>query len=302
MDGLPSVRRNGPVFCTSCGINYVRFILSFPLESLRRNLANATDPTHSRGVFLPFDRAVGTALVYAFLDTKNIVGHVEMASRIFDAAQLPWRMPTGITFPLLVAEFKAMLSGNLTSGGWMKRSSLWNLVALQNQDGSWAATDSLAGAVKATGPPQLAPPIPSVGPRPIVKVGRCRLTVSKPVLKAPMVELLSSFAFKFNVRRYIKAYYNADELLQQCPPALAAAAGRVGWVTIDMIWCTLLAMEGCKQNGMDWVLNPWDDIFHEFAITQCGWGRHEYCSCSSCSCSPRHRMPLDSRNEGSQCV
>ena len=93
MDGLPSVRRNGPVLCTSCGINYVRFILSFPLESLRRNLANATDPTHSRGVFLPFDRAVGTALVYAYLDMTNIVGHVEMASRIFDGAQLPWQMP-----------------------------------------------------------------------------------------------------------------------------------------------------------------------------------------------------------------
>jgi len=79
----------------------------------------------------------------------------------------------------------------------------------------WAATDSLAGALKATGPPQLAPPIASVGPRPIVK-----------------------------------AYYNADELLRRCPPALAAAAGRVGWVTVDMIWSTLLAMEGCKQNGL----------------------------------------------------
>jgi hypothetical protein len=43
----------------------------------------------------------------------------------------------GVTFPLLVAEFKAMLSGNLTSRGWMKRSNLWNIVALQNQDGSW---------------------------------------------------------------------------------------------------------------------------------------------------------------------
>jgi hypothetical protein len=66
-----------------------------------------------------------------------MVGHVEMASRIFDGAQLPWQMPTGITFPLLVAEFKAMLSGNLTSQGWMKRTNLWNIVALQNQDGSW---------------------------------------------------------------------------------------------------------------------------------------------------------------------
>jgi len=31
-----------------------------------------------QGVLLPFDRAVGTALVYAFLDMKNIVGHAEV--------------------------------------------------------------------------------------------------------------------------------------------------------------------------------------------------------------------------------
>ena len=30
-------------------------------------------------------------------------------------------------------------------------------------------------------------------------------------------------------------------------------------------------MEGCKQNGLAWVLNPWDDIFNEFDILQCGW-------------------------------
>ena len=34
-------------------------------------------------------------------------------------------------------------------------------------------------------------------------------------------------------------------------------------------------MEGCKQSGLDWVLNPWDDVFHEFHITQCGWGGQE---------------------------
>ena len=63
---------------------------------------------------LPFERALGTAMVYAHLDVKNIVSHFEMGQRIFDAAQLPFVMPTGLTFPLLVAEFKAMMSGNLT--------------------------------------------------------------------------------------------------------------------------------------------------------------------------------------------
>jgi hypothetical protein len=234
--GLPVVKRNGPAFCGACGINYVRFIIAFPIESLKRNLVMWKAVSDSKGVHLPFDRAVGTAMVYAFLDVKNVVGHIEMASRIYDAAQLPWLMPTGITFPLLVAEFKAMLSGNLTASGWMKRSNLWNIVALQNQEGSWVATDSLAGALRASGELEVRPPIPSVGDRAV-----------------------------------IKSYYDADTLLRCCPPALMACSSRLGWITVDSIWCTLLAIEGCNQNGLKWVLNPWDDIFNEFDILQCGW-------------------------------
>ena len=30
-------------------------------------------------------------------------------------------------------------------------------------------------------------------------------------------------------------------------------------------------VEGCKQNGLNWVLNPWDDNFEEFSIMQMGW-------------------------------
>ena len=61
-----------------------------------------------------------------------------------------------------------------------------------------------------------------------LKVGRCRMTVSKPVLKAPMVsaleaiqrnsEALSNFAFKFNLRRYIKV------ALPQCDVQLTLEA------------------------------------------------------------------------------
>ena len=28
---------------------------------------------------------------------------------------------------------------------------------------------------------------------------------------------------------------------------------------------------GCKQAGLNWVLNPWDNLFFEFDIVQCGW-------------------------------
>ena len=74
------------------------------------------------------------------------------------------------------------------------------------------------------------------------KVRRRRLTPSKPMLKAPEIhglklkhdDLLSSFAFKFNLRRYIKgveARFNAQESrhraeLRECADALAAAEER----------------------------------------------------------------------------
>ena len=91
-----------------------------------------------------------------------------------------------------------MLSGNITGAGWMKRSVLWNIVALQNPDGSWNATDSLAGALRAAEPPELSPPIDKVNANPI-----------------------------------IKSYYTAEEMLRECPPRLRECAQRMGHNTID---------------------------------------------------------------------
>ena len=236
VDGIAAAKRNGPKFCANIGLKYVRFLVAFPFESLHRNLLMWKNLDGDNEACLPFDRAVGTAMVYAYLDVNNVVGHVEMASRIFDAAKFPWRMPTGVTFPLLVSEFKAMLSGNITGSGWMKRSTLWNIVALQNPDGHWNASDSLAGALRAAGPRQLYPPIARVNANPI-----------------------------------IKSFYGAEQMLEECPSRLRACARRLGHTAVDHVWCTLLAAEGCKQAGMNFVLNPWDDVFHEFDIVQCGW-------------------------------
>ena len=233
---LPTRPRNGLAFCRAVGLNYARFVYAFPMESLRRNLLVWKGDAKDRKSRLPFERAVGTAMVYAFLDVKNVVSHAEMGARIFDAAQLPWIMPTGVTFQLLVVQFKTMLSGNITGAGWMKRSTLWNILANQNEEGSWVANDSLATSLKATGPPQLTPPVPSVSPRPVAK-----------------------------------CYYVAEELLRACPDALAACAPRLGWFVVDRMWVSLLAMEGCKQSGLKWVLNPWDDVYREFDILQRGW-------------------------------
>ena len=53
VDGLPVSPRNGPAFCKSCGINYVRFILAFPLESLRLNLVMGKNASQTQGTALP---------------------------------------------------------------------------------------------------------------------------------------------------------------------------------------------------------------------------------------------------------
>jgi hypothetical protein len=94
-------------------------------------------------------------------------------------------------------------------------------------------------------------------------VGRCRLTVSNPVLKAPMVsvlqlpcdEALSNFAFTFNLRRYTMG------------SNLAGAA-----VPVDRL-------QDCVNVILSYQNPP------SFRNTAGGWVGP--CRC----CSPRHRMP-----------
>jgi hypothetical protein len=280
VEHLPEPKGNAMEFCRACGTSYVRFLLAFPVEALHRDLvfwrsdrasgaesepsadasASASASASEAQVCLPFDRALGTAMVYAFLDIKNVVGHAEMASRIFEAAQLPFLMPTGLTFPLLVTEFKVMFSGNLTSKGWLRRCALWNVVTLQRRDGSWNATDALAGALRAAGDTRLEP-----------TTGCAREEAREP-----------------HEKLVAHAYYDAEVLTNACPAALRAAAtgdfpetktlngdkaetSGIGWLAAERVWCTLLAMRGCAHYGMSWVLNPWDDHYREYDIAQRGW-------------------------------
>ena len=77
----------------------------------------------------------------------------------------------------------------------------------------------------------------------VSQIGRCRLTVSKPVLKAPMVsaslrfkqqydEMLSNFAINFNLRRYSQT--DEKNNVKQGPTS-TVKAGVTGWVG----WCRL---------------------------------------------------------------
>ena len=103
--------------------------------------------------YLRFNRAIGTAMVYAYLDVNNVVDHREMSRRVYAASLLPWLLPEGYTFVYLVAKFKRMMAGTLTTHMWLQRSCLWNLVSLQAPDGGWYPDDAIAGALRAAGDP-----------------------------------------------------------------------------------------------------------------------------------------------------
>ena len=79
----------------------------------------------------------------------------------------------------------------------------------------------------------------------LIKVGRCRLTVSKPMLKAPGLqrlnlkcdELPSNLAFNFNLRRYSKGWENQPTRCTECKNAKKARfgeeqGGRDRWIVL----------------------------------------------------------------------
>ena len=99
-------------------------------------------------------RLVGTALALAFCSNAKSLSVVELARRtaaasaFFDGIIVPGTMHG---FDDLLARFKVLLApGNLSSrGDWLGKARLWRLILLQQPDGSWRMTDSLAFAFEA---------------------------------------------------------------------------------------------------------------------------------------------------------
>ena len=113
---------------------------------LRKPAAADARPTPSR--------LVGTALALAFCANAKTLSVVELARRTAAASAFF----SGITVPGtmhgfddLLARFKVLLSpGNMsTRGDWLAKARLWRLILLQQPDGSWRMTDSLAFAFEA---------------------------------------------------------------------------------------------------------------------------------------------------------
>jgi hypothetical protein len=117
-------------------------------SSVARSIKHAPDvePTASR--------LVGTALALAFMSNAKTLSVVELARRTAAASHFF----AGVTVPNTVHGFDSLLStflvmlspGNLSSrGDWLSKARLWRLILLQQPDGGWRMSDSLAFALEA---------------------------------------------------------------------------------------------------------------------------------------------------------
>lgn len=97
----------------------------------------------------PLERLLGTALVMGYLDLAGIVKKEQIQAQAEAAGELPWKFPLRHhDFAWYMDIFKVQLSLSHASG-WYNRAVLWHLVFLQQGDGSWRMTESLATALAA---------------------------------------------------------------------------------------------------------------------------------------------------------
>ena len=108
---------------------------------------------------------VGTAMVMAFMSNAKVLKVTELARRLRDArSRFCGVSLEGVDhdFEALHAMFLVMLSpGNLSNrGDWLEIGRLWRFVLLQQTDGSWSPSQSLAFALQAHEGARPPPPPP----------------------------------------------------------------------------------------------------------------------------------------------
>ena len=81
---------SGAHLCRAVGVPFVRFAAAFPASLLYSRRLRAPSGAPPR---LGFDRAVGTALVLAHLEVRNVLPKREMIDRIHAASQLDFALP-----------------------------------------------------------------------------------------------------------------------------------------------------------------------------------------------------------------
>ncbi|KAK3256819.1 hypothetical protein CYMTET_34070 [Cymbomonas tetramitiformis] len=95
------------------------------------------------------ERLMGTALVLAYIDIHHMISRDQQEYQLEKAKKLSWQYPNGRPFQWYVDVFKVFLTQSKKPRGWYYRTVLWNLVWLQNTDGSFEQTPALATVLHA---------------------------------------------------------------------------------------------------------------------------------------------------------
>ncbi|KAK3239525.1 hypothetical protein CYMTET_50555 [Cymbomonas tetramitiformis] len=90
----------------------------------------------------PLERMIGTALLLAYLEVTRTVKAAQLAAQLSQLNELKWEK-AGHSFEWFLKAFRVMMGLRQTSG-WYYRSILWNFVFLQQRNGSFELTDTLA--------------------------------------------------------------------------------------------------------------------------------------------------------------
>ncbi|KAK3237698.1 hypothetical protein CYMTET_52245 [Cymbomonas tetramitiformis] len=103
----------------------------------------------SNDLQLPVERMLGTALMIAWLDVKSLVSKDQLHAQLEMSKVVQWTMPNSRPFTYYVDMFKVMFMMERTPRGWYYRTVMWNLVLLQNSDGSYDICRGVATALHA---------------------------------------------------------------------------------------------------------------------------------------------------------
>ncbi|KAK3277885.1 hypothetical protein CYMTET_14134 [Cymbomonas tetramitiformis] len=105
-----------------------------------------------RHMDLSVKRMLGTALVQAFLGIRALVSKEDLKRQTRWASELPWHVPSSHRpFAWYVSVFKVLLK-MIDGPGWYERSHLWNLIFLQQPDGSFELSQHLATVLRSGEP------------------------------------------------------------------------------------------------------------------------------------------------------
>ena len=283
VEHLPEPKGNALAFClpalgncSSCwrSPEALHARLGGPRPTRRLSARAATCRTRSHlerfaaAACLPFDRALGTAMAYAFMDVRNVVGHAEMASRIFEAAPARSVMPARPHLPAaFVTQFKALMFGlNLTQD----LSSVFEAAAVVRGRRAAAPPSRTVNATDAIA--RRADKPPGADSRLERATGAARKDAREPreqLVAHAYYDAMGSSSTPCRARtRHPVHGRGAIHVRLRGRPSATKATKRHEGSRSSARGPTQLATRACAHFGASWVMNPWDDRLPRYDIAQ----------------------------------